>query len=364
MRSGLTIVGLGVAIAAVVALVGISDSFERHFGSLYQDRGIELIVQRMGSNAELNNALPEDIGPRIRLLPGVKTVYDGLEDIVSFPDRDIMGMILLGLRPGSPRLNGLDVIAGRRLVAGDNQRLMLGETAAQNLGVKVGDKVALYGDAYEVVGIYHSDNVYDRGGLVTLLATMQKAMNRPHQVTGFAVSTTIPHDGAPEHVAQLDSLRRQIEGLERGISVLPMQDFVSNVGAIKLSRTVAWAISAIALSIAAIGMLNTMLMSVYERIHDIGTLRALGWRKLQVIRMILVEALLLSLAGGLSGAAAALLMTHFLAKFPAVAGFVASDIVGGRHQGFFDGLIIGVMGSVYPAYWGASLKPIEAMRRK
>ena len=206
MRSILTMVGLGVAISAVVSLVGISDSFERHFSSLYQDRGIELIIQRSGSNAELNNSLPEEIGLRIKELSGVKIVYDGLEDIVSFADRDVMGVLILGFRAGSPRLEGLSVVKGRHLLAGDHKRLMAGETAAASLGVTVGDKLPLYGDQYEVVGIFRSANVYDRGGLVALLPDMQEAMNRPHQVTGFAVSTTIPHDGSPEHVAALAQL--------------------------------------------------------------------------------------------------------------------------------------------------------------
>ena len=365
LRSALTIVGLGVAISAVVSLVGISDSFERHFSSLYSDRGIELIVQRAGSNAELNNTLPEEIGQRIKRLPGVETVYDGLEDLVSFEDRDIFGVIILGLRPGSARLNALDVAEGRRLEAGDSKSLMAGETAARNLGVHVGDKLPLYGDHYEVVGIYRSNNVFDRGCIVTLLKDLQDAMNRPQQVTGFAVSTSIPHDGSPEHVAEMTRLRRQIESLEHGISASPMQEFISNVGAIKLSHTMAWAVSAIALSIAALGMLNTMIMSVYERIHDIGTLRALGWRKLQVVRMILVEAVLLSLAGGLTGSVAALLMTRFLSRFPTVAGFIAGDIAPPViFEGIFVAFVVGVVGSLYPAYWGASLSPVEAMRRK
>ena len=365
MRSILTMVGLGVAISAVVSLVGISDSFERHFSSLYQDRGIELIIQRSGSNAELNNSLPEEIGLRIKELSGVKIVYDGLEDIVSFADRDVMGVLILGFRAGSPRLEGLSVVKGRHLLAGDHKRLMAGETAAASLGVTVGDKLPLYGDQYEVVGIFRMRNVYDRGGLVALLPDMQEAMNRPHQVTGFAVSTTIPHDGSPEHVAALAQLRRQIEGLDRGLSVLPIQEFVSNMGAIKLSRTMAWSVSAIALSIAAIGMLNTMIMSVFERIHDIGTLRALGWRKLQVVRMILVEALLLSLSGGIIGTVAALLMARFLSRFPSVAGFVAGDIAPAViFEGFLVALVVGIVGALYPAYWGASLSPVEAMRKK
>ena len=59
-------VGLAVAVAAVVALVGISDGFSRHFKELYARRGVDLVVQRVGSGAELNNGLPESLGDENR----------------------------------------------------------------------------------------------------------------------------------------------------------------------------------------------------------------------------------------------------------------------------------------------------------
>ena len=62
-----------------------------------------------------------------------------------------------------------------------------------------------------------------------------------------------------------------------------------------------WITSAIAIIIGAVGMLNTMIMSVSERTREIGILRAIGWRKRRIVRMILVESVLLSLSGGLIG---------------------------------------------------------------
>src|SRR5436190_23925739 len=69
LRSVLTVVGLSVAVAAVVALVGISDGFSRQFEELYSGRGIDLVVQKTGSSAELNNGLPEDLGDQIKTIP-------------------------------------------------------------------------------------------------------------------------------------------------------------------------------------------------------------------------------------------------------------------------------------------------------
>ncbi len=112
-------------------------------------------------------------------------------------------------------------------------------------------------------------------------------------------------------------------------------------------------------------MLNTMIMSVYERIREIGTLRAVGWRKFQVVRMILVEALVLSIAGAVLGSLAAEGMTFGLSKLPSASGFVAGDIAPAViAEGCIAALLVGVASAIYPAIWGASLSPVEAMRRK
>ena len=101
-RSALTVIGLGVAVAAVVALVGISDSFSRQFKELYAKRGVDLVVQRVGSKTEMNNGLPGSMEDQIRKLPGVAEVNGGLMDVVSFPDHDIPNVIINGWAPGSP----------------------------------------------------------------------------------------------------------------------------------------------------------------------------------------------------------------------------------------------------------------------
>ncbi|MGA2798390.1 MAG: ABC transporter permease, partial [Thermoguttaceae bacterium] len=80
VRSSLTIIGVAVAVGAVVALVGIAIGFEQSFLSIYQRQKVDLIVQQTGSKQKLLSALPEALGDRIAALPGVKTVYSSLLD--------------------------------------------------------------------------------------------------------------------------------------------------------------------------------------------------------------------------------------------------------------------------------------------
>ncbi|HEV3415182.1 MAG TPA: ABC transporter permease [Pirellulales bacterium] len=365
VRSGLTIVGLAVAVAAVVALVGISDGFSRQFQELYDHRGVDLVVQKVGSSAELNNGVPEAMGNRIKeLMPGA-TVMGGLMDVVSFPDHDLMAVIINGWPADSPLFLDRKLISGRFPKEGDRHKAIIGTVLAANLGKKLGDTIRIYDTDVEIIGTFESTSVFESGSIATLLKDMQEFMNRSHQVTGFIVRTDIPKD-APDREAKIAQFGKRIEEtLDDGIAAMPATAFIENVGLIKLAKAVAWVTSAIAMAIGAIGMLNTMVMSVYERVREIGTLRAIGWRKMRVMWMILCESILLSFGGAVIGSIAAVGLTRFLSKMP-----MTSELIEGKiapvifAEGFLLAMLVGFLGALYPAYWGANLRPIEAMRRK
>ncbi len=371
-RSTLTIVGLGVAVAAVVALVGISEGFSTQYNRLYGQRGIDLVVQRVGSGTELNNSLPQSLRSDILNTPHVTMCMEGLMDTpsVSF-DKKSLDLVIMNGWPADSALfhdpkQGLKLLQGRYLEPNDKDKVWIGEKLAENLGVKLGDTIKIYdSQKAEVVGIFNSTSVFEQGSIATLLSDMQRYMDRPGEVTGFIVKTDTPKDGTPEHEAELMQTAKRIEKLGDGVAALPTAQFIANVNVIRLAKAVAWVTSAIALFIGAIGMLNTMVMSVFERVREIGTLRAIGWRKFRVMRMILVEALALSLAGAVLGSIAAQLLTTVLSKMPVTSGVISGDVQPVIFvEGFLLALLVGLAGALYPAYWGANLRPVEALRRK
>jgi putative ABC transport system permease protein len=366
-RSLLTICGLAVAVATVVALVGISESFPRHFAALYRDREVDIVVQRYGAKAELSVNLPEKLGDRIRQIPHVTEVIGGLMASIPLDQQNLPAVFLDGWPNSSPLFDNMTYLEGRRLHSGDYHKLIIGQELAKKTGKKIGDTLQVYGEPYQILGVFKSKNVFDDNSMVTLLPDMQKALDQNDQVTGFIVRTDAPREKSPERTAELTRIEHQIETLDPDHSVAAIEagEFVNNVGPIRAARAFAWAVSAIALILGGILMLNTMIMSVYERIREIGTLRAVGWRRFQVVRMILVEALVLSAGGALVGSLAAAGMTLGLSKLPAASGFVAGDIAPAViAEGCIAALLVGVASAVYPAIWGASLSPVEAMRRK
>ena len=128
------------AVAAVVSLVGVAESFESSFLALYTRRGADLVVQRRGGTVQLSKGVPLSLGERIRRLPGAGQVIGGLMDMVAFEDRDLFMVIVNGWEPDCPVLDRVKITAGRRLRAGDKNCVMLGRILAANLGKQPGDR--------------------------------------------------------------------------------------------------------------------------------------------------------------------------------------------------------------------------------
>src|SRR3954462_8093969 len=101
VRSLLTAIGLAIAVAAVVALVGVSESLESSFLDLYVRRGIDLVVQRRGGTVQLSKGIKLTFGDQIRKIPGVEQVVGGLMDMVSFEEHDLYMVMVYGWEPNS-----------------------------------------------------------------------------------------------------------------------------------------------------------------------------------------------------------------------------------------------------------------------
>ncbi len=367
VRSSLTIIGVAVAVGAVVALVGIAFGFEQSFLKIYEKKNVDLIVQKAGEKQKLLSALPESLGDRIAALPGlkpgekaVKTVYAGLLDHIQMDELEPVGLLIQGVPPNSPLFNNWKVIAGRKLQPGDTNQVILGKSLAATLNKKPGDKLILLDDQeFQVVGVLEAGTTYEDGMMIMALAGLQKFMGRKGLVTGFSIAL---EDRSPEAI---ERVAKSIAGLAKNLDVKTTQQLVDSTNEIRFIHAMAWVTSTVALFIGAIGMLNTMIMSVFERTKEIGVLRAIGWGRWRVVKMILMESILLSLLGGAVGTLAAMLLTNVLSRFPVAAGFIEGSLAPSVIlEGFLIALGVGLLGAAYPAYRGAQLLPTEALRHE
>lgn len=359
-RSSFTAIGIGLAVAAMVSLVSISSGFERSYQNLYAQRGIDLVVQRSGRTQQLGNEMDESYEDRIRKLPGVDYVIGGLVDVVSFEDADLWVVLVNGWSTDSPVFEDIKITSGRSLRADDENHILLGRVLAGNLGKHAGDTVELYGQTFTVAGIFESSNVYENGSVVMVLSVLQELTERQHLVSGITVIADPDAD-----TETIDNLKRRIEGLGPELSVLSSSDFVAGIKQIRVARAMAWITSAVAMVLGGIGVLNTMAMSVLERTREFGLLRALGWPRWRVVRTIFIESAMLALAGAVLGSVLGVLLPKMLGQVRTMSGLIEGNTDPlALLEGFGIALLMGIAGAAYPAYRGASLRPIDALRHK
>ena len=130
-----------------------------------------------------------------------------------------------------------------------------------------------------------------------------------------------------------------------------------------LAHASAWGTSSIALLIGIFGIANTMAMSVYERTREIGILRALGWKRGQVLILIQLEAATLGLGGGFLGIVFGCCALHLLASLPQTASLVsASPPVPLLAEALGIAVLAGLIAGALPAWRASQLSPVEALR--
>jgi putative ABC transport system permease protein len=357
VRTALTTVGLAIAISAVIILVGISWNFEKSFMQIYESKKIDLIVVHAGSSNQLSSSLDVSLEGPLRKVDGVADVAPTLVDTVAFEDHNLASVIVNGWKPDSLLFKGIRVLEGTSLKPRDGKKAMLGRVLALNVAKKTGDKLDISGETFDVVGVFESESLFDSGSVIMPLETLQKMMGREGQATGFVV-TAKSSDGA-----YVRELGQRIERSLANVAATPARDYVVGDTQLRLVKAMTWTTAGIALALGAVGMLNTMLMSIFERTKEIGILRAVGWHRKRVLALVLGEALVLSIAGTILGSIMAVVGLRVVTLLPTARGFIDPNLPPAIViAAILMGITLSLLGGLYPAARAAALDPIEALR--
>jgi putative ABC transport system permease protein len=359
-RSLLTVLGLSTAIAAVVALVGIANGFVRSFSDVYAEHGVDIVVSRKGAADRISSAMDQSYIEQFRNVEGIDDASGFLLETMSLEEIGAYGLPAMGVDPQSRMLDDYRILAGRSFQQGDKKVALLGNQLVPRLAEKVGEQIEFFEDeAFEVVGIFESSSAWENGSLILPVAELQRLTGRPDQVTFVNIVLA----GTPTQ-QDVERVATQIEAIDNKLAALPTADFVKTDARMQIAGSMAWMTSSIALLIGAIGMLNTMMTSIFERTREIGILKAVGWTRSRIVRMVLMEATLLSLAASVVGIAMGIVGTWCLSYAPSVGGIIApyfdTQVV---IQGVLLAAVIGWVGAAYPAYRASQLLPTEALRQ-
>jgi putative ABC transport system permease protein len=356
MRAALTLSGIAMGICAFVALVGFSRSFESGWRTMYQSAGTDLIVVQ---KSFMNTTVNEDVGPSLLAVPGVARIAPMTVNMLSVTPET--NALVYGWVPGAFEFSALTMTQGRPF-QDSGPELMLGELLAQSLNKKAGDSMDIEGSSFKVVAVYHGGSALEAGAIIMPLAQMQKLSSLEGKVTAFHLQLKPPPAGVSAE-DQRRMVQAQIESRLPGLSAVPAAERAGNNQLVVLAHAAAWGTSLIALLVGALGIANTMAMSVFERTLEIGVLRSLGWPSGRVMTLILVEAAGLGFAGGILGVAMGIVALRILAALPETASIASASLPWlTLLEAIGAAVLIALAAGTWPAWRASRLSPVEAMR--
>jgi len=355
LRTLLTLGGIGMAVGAFVGLVGFSRSFEQQWMQIYSSSGIDIAVIH---GTFLNTSLDQSATDKLRTLPVVAAADPVIYNVMDLTS-DVNALVY-GWPAGAFQLDALQMISGKRYHDGQPE-VMLGDLMAQDLKKQPGDTMEIQGTPFTVTGIFHASSGLEDDAVIMPLDQLQLLSSVQGKVSTIDVRLK-PAPRGESWDTYLKQAQAQIQAALPGLRAVPAAERASNNQFVKLAQASAWGTSTLALLIGILGIANTMMMSVFERTSEIGTLRAMGWKRGKVLLLIQLEAGTLGIGGGLVGVVLGWCVLRVLAVLPQTATFVSTAIqwpLVAEAMGI--ALLAGLMAGALPAWRAGRLSPVDAL---
>ena len=376
-RSLLTTLGVVIGVAAVILITSLGAGVQNQITGQLDELGPNLITIAPGSGgasesggepeedeAAVSTLTAKDAG-EVAKLPSVTAASPSVS--VNLPIEGA-GYSFTGVDPSYQEINSTKLTTGR-FVQNDHELVLTAASAKDllNFGpeASVGETVAIRGEEYEVVGISKQAT---GGGLAAEEAASYMITGDALDLSGAEnVSQITALANNPDTVdATAKDISAELKGLHGGaedFSVITQEQVLSSFTQITNVLTIGLTgIAAISLLVGGIGVMNIMLVSVSERTREIGVRKALGASNADVLSQFLLEAVLLSVFGGLVGIGIGVGVSALLPLLSAnlaTAVTLNSVLIASGAS-----VLIGVVFGVLPAYRSAGLQPVEALRRE
>ncbi len=390
LRTALALVGLSIPILGVLGLYGISGGLRNLVGStLNKIQGV--VVLREDCLSPVFSDMPMSVADQLRSIPGIQAVAPelwkqapridnrgamGLADLARAASGDvkaqqslldkplILGQDIPSHIPLKTHLFPKALVAGRFLVPSDRGQpnIVISKKVAHDFRLgkngpdrKVGDTLKIGPKTFHIVGMYSTGSMLLDVAILMDIDTARNLLGvSPTQCSSCYVEMTDPS----KNLQMAETIRVKVPGYEARPMERILSDFANIMGQVEsfLLMTVL-----LALVVGVVGIVNTMLMSTYERYAEFGVLRTNGWSRADVLGLVTRESAFLGLMSGILGC--------LLAWLGAT---LANQFLGGGLQliitprlvalGLFLSLGMGTLGGLIPAWRASRLVPMDAIR--
>nr|CBH38941.1 putative macrolide ABC transporter, permease protein [uncultured archaeon] len=377
-RSILTVLGIAVGIAAIVSLMSVGYGMEHAItGELTEMADMISVMPgeiRGASYVERGSFTDRDVSDlqRIGGIMDISTMtYDAAE--VEYRNKNVPIFVFGG---DTKELEGFYVEPvglkeGRWLRENDYKGCVIGYRVANDFFdevIHVNDKLVINDDKFIVVGVFEKgdmlySNDVDRNIFLTLRAAKEVLQTDEIKYIIVRVYDIDEAEGIAEEIEERINDNHGLDDFAMAMTMGSMIEMMEDI--FNIIRGVLVGIAAIALIVASIGIMNTMLMSVMERTHEIGVMKAIGAKSSDVLSLFLLESSMVSLVGGVIGCLLGWIVAKVLSFLGStasgleIAAIVKPEVILG---GIAVALIVGVLSGFYPARKASKMSPVEAVR--
>jgi putative ABC transport system permease protein len=385
LRSGLTILGLCIGVAAVIALVAVGNGSKQAVQSSIDALGSNVIVvQAQGGGFGPGRSSGASVTFTTKDVSALASTFDApdvksVSPVVSASSATLtagstsyQAGTFVGTTPSYLEAKDLSIAEGATFTAKDvtdhAHKVVIGPTVAENLfsGTDpVGQTIRVNGSSFTVIGLTAgkgSNGTTDQDDVVLApLTSVQDA------IAGYGGLSQIVVQAKSS--SALDSAQAEVESIlytRKNVTDTSNPGFqVINQGSVRdassasagVFTTLLGAVAAISLLVGGIGVMNIMLVSVTERTREIGVRKAIGARRSDILQQFLTEAILVSVLGGLLGVALGIGASHF-----EIAGVKPEVELPAVFAAFGAAVLCGLFFGTYPAARAARLRPVQALR--
>lgn len=369
-RTALTIAGIAIAIAVLFSILSFNSGYEKQLNSELNSLGIHILAVPKGCPYEAATLIIHG-----GVIPKYLSETD-ISEVKSIADIEIASPILLlqFYKDGKPHIvYGIQIneinqlkpwwkVEGRFFTDDETNVMVVGRELAEKEKLKVGDVLPFGPDQvlFTIVGILERTNTQDDEFHFIPLKTAQELFQKPEQITAIAIKV--------KDIARIPDVANELEKIP-DIQVVTTSQIIGTIMNIVGSvRTLLISVLIVTITVSAVSVINTLLMSVSERMGEFGMMKAIGASGADIAKLVIIETALISAIGSVLGLFVATAGSSLIETF-------VKNIIpyapGGNLLSFQPALFglcllfsltIGLACGIYPALKSARMTPLEATR--